>query len=162
MYTVGVLTVSDSASKGQREDKTGPFICEAMEQQSFNVLVHKIVPDDKAKIGNILREWCDKTAVDLILTTGGTGPSPTDVTPEATKAVIEKELPGIPEALRIKGMEFTPMAILSRACCGIRGKSLIINLPGSLSAVQQGLEIIMPVLKHLIAKIKGDMTRCGG
>ncbi len=161
VYTAGVLTVSDSASRGEREDTAGPYIVRKLEENHCNVLLHKAVPDNSEQIEKTLMDWCNRADVDLIITTGGTGPSPTDVTPDATMAVIEREIPGIPEAMRLKGLESTPRAMLSRAVAGIRGGTLIINLPGSPSAVKQGMKVILPVLGHLMDKIKGDPTPCG-
>ena len=131
-----------------------------LEQHGYNVLLHKTVPDEIPDIRDILITWIDRTSVDIIVTTGGTGLSPRDITPEATKSVIEREVPGIAEAIRIKGLDFTPRAMLSRGIAGVRGKTLIINLPGSPSAVAQGMDVILPVLKHALDKIKGDPTPC--
>ncbi len=161
MYTAGILTISDSASKGEKEDIAGPSISGLLEENGFNVLLHKVIPDDRTRIEEVLTNWCDSAGVDLIITTGGTGLSPRDVTPEATLAVLQRIIPGIPEAMRIKGLESTPRAMLSRAVAGTRGETLIINLPGSMSAVRQGMDVILPVLKHLLDKVKGDPRPCG-
>ncbi len=160
MYTAGVLTVSDSAARGDRRDESGPAIRRLLEQHGYNVLLHKTVPDEVQDVRDILIKWIDKTSLDIIITTGGTGLSPRDITPEATKSVIEREVPGIAEAIRIRGLDSTPRAVLSRGVAGVRGKTLIINLPGSPSAVVQGMEVILPVLKHALDKIKGDPTPC--
>jgi len=161
VYTAGVLTVSDSAARGDRSDESGPVICQILERHGYNVLLHKTVPDEVHDVRDILIKWTDNTSLDIIITTGGTGLSPRDITPEATKSVIEREVPGIAEAIRIKGLDSTPRAMLSRGVTGVRGKTLIINLPGSPSAVIQGMEVILPVLKHALDKIKGDATLCG-
>jgi molybdenum cofactor synthesis domain-containing protein len=124
------------------------------------VLVRKIVPDEIQQVKNVLIKWTDDISLDIIITTGGTGLSPRDITSEITKSIIEREVPGIAEAIRIKGLDFTPRAMLSTAVAGVRNKTLIINLPGSPSAVIQGMEVILPVLKHASDKIKGDPTPC--
>jgi len=159
-YTAGVLTVSDSAARGERIDESGPLISHLLEQHGYRVLLHKILPDEEEDIRRILIKWIDEVAVDVILTTGGTGLAPRDVMPEATRSVIRQEIPGIAEAIRIGGLNFTPKAMLSRGVSGVRGKTLIINLPGSPRAVKQGTEIILPILKHAMDKIKGDPTPC--
>ena len=160
MYTAGILTVSDSATRGHRIDESGPVIRCLLEQHGYNVFLRKTVPDEKKEIRKVLIKWIDEASPDLILTTGGTGLTPRDVTPEATKSLIEREVPGIAEAVRIRGLDFTPRAMLSRGVAGVRGKTLIINLPGSPAAVAQGMEVILPVLKHALDKIKGDTTPC--
>lgn len=160
-YTAGILTVSDGVSRGEKEDTAGPAISRVLSENGFNVLVRKTVPDERVKIEDMITHWCDVTGLDLVITTGGTGPSPRDVTPEATLAVLHRLIPGIPEAMRLRGLESTPRAMLSRAVAGTRGESLIINLPGSLSAVNQAMEVISPVLRHLLDKLKGDPTPCG-
>jgi molybdopterin adenylyltransferase len=160
VYTAGVLTVSDSAARGNRRDESGPVIRHLLEQHGYNVLLHKTVPDEVQNVRGILIKWIDNVSLDVIITTGGTGLSPRDITPEATKSIIERDVPGIAEAVRIRGLDSTPRAMLSRGVAGVRGKTLIINLPGSLSAVVQGMEVIFPVLKHALDKIKGDPTPC--
>jgi molybdopterin adenylyltransferase len=160
VYTAGVLTVSDSAARGDVSDESGPVIRHLLKQHGYNVLLHKTVPDEVQDVRDILITWIDRTSVDIIVTTGGTGLFPRDITPEATKSVIEREVPGIAEAIRIKGLDFTPRAMLSRGVTGVRGKTLIINLPGSPLAVVQGMDVILPVLKHALDKIKGDTTCC--
>jgi molybdopterin adenylyltransferase len=160
VYTAGVLTVSDSTARGSRRDESGPIIRHLLEQHGYSVPLYKTVPDEIQDIKDILIKWTDNASLDIIVTTGGTGLFPRDITPEATKSIIEREVPGIAEAIRIRGLDYTPMAILSRGIAGVRGKTLIINLPGSPSAVTQGMEVILPVLKHASDKIKGDPTPC--
>ncbi len=157
MITVAVLTLSDKGSKGEREDKSGPAIA-GMLKGFGEVKYYDILPDDRDLIKNKLIEYVNK--VDLILTTGGTGLSPRDVTPEATIDVIEREIPGITEAMRMEGLKKTNRAMLSRAVAGVKGQTLIINLPGSPTAVRENLEVIMDVIPHAIEKIKGDTKEC--
>jgi molybdopterin adenylyltransferase len=158
MITVAVLTLSDKGSKGEREDASGPLIREMLKGIDAVVKYYDILPDEKELIKEKLIEY--GKLVDLILTTGGTGLSPRDVTPEATIEVIEKQIPGIAEAMRIEGLKKTRRAMLSRAVAGVRGKTLIINLPGSPKAVKENLEIILGVLPHAVEKIKGDTSEC--
>lgn len=158
MIKVAILTLSDKGSRGEREDRSGPAIEEILKGIGAEIQHYEILPDEKELIVDKLIEYSG--AVDLILTTGGTGLSPRDITPEATKEVIEREIPGIPEIMRIEGMKKTPRAILSRAVAGVRGKALIINLPGSPVAVKENLEVIMDVIPHAIEKIKGDTSEC--
>lgn len=158
---ISVLTASDRCSKKLCEDKSGPLISELLSDMA-ETAEYVIVPDEKEKISGELIRLSDEVKSDIIFTTGGTGFAPRDVTPEATKAVIEKEVPGIPEAIRAKSLEITPKAMLSRATAGIRGKTLIINLPGSPKAVRESLEVVMPVLKHAVETLSGDTQNCGG
>lgn len=158
MITVAVLTLSDKGSKGEREDASGPMIREMLKGIDAEVKYYDILPDEKELIKGKLIEY--GKLVDLILTTGGTGLSPRDVTPEATIEVIDRQIPGIAEAMRIEGLKKTRRAMLSRAVAGVRGKTLIINLPGSPKAVKENLEIILGVLPHAIEKIKGDTSEC--
>ena len=158
MITVAVLTLSDKGAEGHREDLSGPMIGEMLKGIGAEVKYYGILPDEKGIIEERLREYSEK--VDLILTTGGTGLSPRDVTPEATREVIEREIPGIAEAMRVEGLKKTPRSMLSRAVAGVRGKALIINLPGSPKAVQESLGVILDVLPHAIEKIKGSQSNC--
>jgi molybdopterin adenylyltransferase len=158
MITVAVLTLSDKGSKGEREDASGPMIREMLKGIDAEVKYYDILPDEKELIKEKLIEYC--RLADLVLTTGGTGLSPRDVTPEATIEVIERQIPGIAEAMRIEGLKKTRRAMLSRAVAGVRGKTLIINLPGSPKAVKENLEIILGVLPHAVEKIKGDTSEC--
>jgi len=151
MISVGVLTISDSASRGERRDVSGATIRTLIAQLPKAVVsVGAIVPDEREQIATVLREWCDDKKLKLILTTGGTGLAPRDVTPEATLSVIEREAPGIAEAMRSISLQYTPMAMLSRGVAGVRGRTLIINLPGSPKAVKECLEYVLPVLSHAI------------
>jgi len=160
MIRVGILTVSDRASRGQREDLSGKVIREIVGQLPAQVVKYTVVPDDRARIEKELMRISEQ--VDLVLTTGGTGLSPKDVTPEATAHVIEKVVPGISEAMRMEGLKHTPYALLSRAIAGVRKTSLIINLPGSPKAVRENLEIILPAIPHAIETLKGEGGECAG
>jgi molybdenum cofactor synthesis domain-containing protein len=158
MITIAILTLSDKGSKGEREDKSGPAIEEAMKGIG-EVRHYEVLPDEKNLIKERLLYYSDK--VDLILTTGGTGLSPRDVTPEATLDVIEREIPGISETMRMEGLKKTRRSMLSRAVAGVRGRTMIINLPGSPAAVKENLEVIIDVIPHAIEKIKGSQEECG-
>ncbi len=158
MITVAVLTLSDKGSKGEREDLSGPLIADLLKPIGADLKYYGILPDEKELIKEKLIEYCGK--VDLILTTGGTGLAPRDVTPDATLEVIDREVSGIAEVMRGEGFKKTSRAVLSRAVAGIKGNTLIINLPGSPKAVKETLEIILDVIPHAIEKIKGDTTEC--
>ncbi len=155
---VAILTVSDKGSTGEREDLSGPALAEALEGKA-QVLIQEIVPDEFEEIRAKLLSYCDQE-LDLVFTTGGTGFAPRDVTPEATQAVVERQTPGITEAIRAKSMEITPMAMLSRATAGIHGKTLIINLPGSPKAAVECLEVFLPVMNHAVETLRGDAFEC--
>jgi molybdopterin adenylyltransferase len=161
MFTLGVLTISDKGSRGEREDESGKVIREMLGAIDVRVVKYDIVPDEVELISARLMEWADKEGVDLILTTGGTGLSPRDVTPEATLAVLDRVAPGFAEAMRAESQRKTTMAMLSRAVAGMRGCSLIINLPGSPRAVRECLEVIMPALPHAIEVLRGEVGECG-
>ena len=161
MYKVGIITISDKGASGTRTDQSGPVLKENIEKAGLVVSSMKIVPDDLNQIKTTLIELCDKDNLDLLLTTGGTGLSPRDVTPEATIEVIEKEAPGFSEAIRILGLKSTPHSIISRGVSGIRGRTLIINLPGSPKGAREGLDAILPSIPHSLAKLKGDPADCG-
>jgi molybdenum cofactor synthesis domain-containing protein len=156
-----VLTVSDKGAAGQREDLSGPAISRMLEPLGAEVVAADIVPDERGAIAARLRHYADSLGCDLVLTTGGTGLSPRDVTPEATRDVVDRLVPGIPEAMRASGLAKTPMAMISRAAAGIRNRTLIINLPGSPRAVQENLETIIPVLPHALEILSGRGGECG-
>lgn len=157
---VAILTMSDRGARGEREDKSGEVIKEMVKALPGEVLAYEVIPDEKYIIKDRLIKFSDEIGVDLILTTGGTGVSPRDVTPDATLEVIEKELPGFAEAMRIEGLKKTPRAMISRAVAGIRGATLIINLPGSPKAVKENLKVILEAIPHTIEKVKGDTSEC--
>jgi molybdopterin adenylyltransferase len=161
MFTLGVLTISDKGSRGEREDESGKVIREMLGAINVRVVKYDIVPDEGKLISERLIEWADKEGIDLILTTGGTGLSPRDVTPEATLAILDRVAPGFAEAMRAESQRKTTMAMLSRAVAGTRGCTLIINLPGSPRAVRECLEVIMPALPHAIEVLRGQVGECG-
>ena len=152
MIQVGILTVSDRSARGERADASGPALAQAVADRlpGAAVTVTGIVPDDRAAISSTLIDWSDRLQIDLILTTGGTGFAPRDVTPEATRAVLHREAPGLAEAMRAESLLITPHAMLSRAVTGIRGRTLIVNLPGSPKGAVENLGIILPILPHAI------------
>ena len=151
MIRVGVLTISDRATRGKAEDKSGPATAEVVRSNlEAEIVLQELIPDERSMIEETLRRWCDEAQIDLALTTGGTGFAPRDVTPEATQAVIERPAPGFAEAMRAASLLVTPHAMLSRAVSGIRGQTLIINLPGSPKAVREHLAVILPALPHAI------------
>ncbi|MEW6358319.1 MAG: molybdopterin adenylyltransferase [Planctomycetota bacterium] len=158
MIRAAILVVSDSASAGTRADACGDIIAQMLGDIESEIVEREIVPDERDEIEAALVRFCAEA--DLIVTTGGTGVSPRDVTPEATRAVIEKELPGFGEAMRAKGLEKTPHAILSRATAGTRGGTLIVNLPGSPKAVRECLEAVLPAIPHCIEIAKGQGGEC--
>ncbi|MGB9791897.1 MAG: MogA/MoaB family molybdenum cofactor biosynthesis protein [Thermacetogeniaceae bacterium] len=157
---IAILTASDKGSRGEREDLSAQVIREMLVPLGGEVVAYDIVPDEKEQLIAKMVECADGKGVDLILTTGGTGLSPRDVTPEATKEVIDREIPGIAEAMRAAGLKHTPHAMLSRAVAGSRGKTLIINLPGSPRAVRENLEVILPVLPHALETLQGRGGEC--
>ena len=158
-YRVVVITISDKGSKGERIDTSGPALRQMLEK-TFDVTGVIIVPDEFDLIARIIREQVDEHAVDLVLTTGGTGVGPRDVTPEATRSIIEKDLPGFAEAMRMESYRITPHALISRAVCGIRGQSIIINLPGSPKAAVECLSFVEATLPHALEKLKGSPAEC--
>ncbi|QER42239.1 MogA/MoaB family molybdenum cofactor biosynthesis protein [Thermodesulfobacterium sp. TA1] len=160
MIKVGILTLSDKGFKGEREDKSGKLLKTLVEKEGWLVEKYLILPDEKEKIVETLKAWTDEARLDLILTNGGTGVYPRDVTPEATREVIEKEIPGIPEFIRYISYPLTPMAALTRGVAGVRGKTLIINLPGSPKAIEEIFPNLIAIIKHAVEKIKGDPSEC--
>jgi molybdopterin adenylyltransferase len=156
-----VITISDKGFRGEREDKSGPEITMMLRDIGLNIVETKIIPDEKDQIIKTLIDFADIKGIDLIITTGGTGVSPRDVTPDATLEVIDKEVPGMAEAMRRASVVKTPHAMISRAVVGIRGNSLIVNLPGSPKAARENLAVILPALKHAVEKIRGDDAECG-
>jgi molybdopterin adenylyltransferase len=159
-YRVAVLTVSDKGSRGERDDLSGLAVEEAAQEKGWRVEVRDIVPDELGDIEARLRHYSDELGVDLVLTTGGTGLSPRDVTPEATRRVIDREAPGFAEAMRAASLRSTPHAMLSRAVSGIRGSTLIVNLPGSPRGARENLEVILPALPHGLEKLRGNGGEC--
>lgn len=160
MIRTAIITLSDKGSKGEREDESGPAIRAMVAGIGAVVEHYEVIPDEKALIAETLARLSDSCTIDLILTTGGTGVAPRDVTPEATLSVIDRELPGIAEAMRSKSLKKTPHAMISRAVAGVRKQTLIINLPGSPRAVRENLAVVLPALSHAIEKIKGDPSDC--
>ena len=156
----GVLTMSDKASRGERIDESGRVAAEMLEGEGFTILRQEIVPDDRLKIIETLREWVDGDGLSLIVTSGGTGVSPTDVTPQAMEEVLDYEVPGFAEAMRAESLKKTPHAMISRAMAGVRRTCLIINLPGSPRGVRENLSVILPALKHAVSKLGGDTSDC--
>ena len=154
MYNLGVLTISDKGARGEREDTSGQVIKDILVPMGLVVTRYEIIPDERDIISEKLAEWADGGEVDLLVTTGGTGLGPRDVTPEATNAVVHRSVPGIPEAMRQSGLRHTPMAMLSRAAAGIRGSCLIINLPGSPGAVHENLESVTEAIAHALETLK--------
>ena len=155
MIRAVVITVSDRSSRGEQDDVSGAVLIELLKESGAQVVASEIVPDDLTPLSEKLCMYADRSDVNLIVTTGGTGFSPRDNTPEATRAVIQREAPGLAEAMRVKSLEKTPQAMLSRGVCGIRSEALIINLPGSPKGVRECFEVIKPVLHHAIALLAG-------
>ena len=161
MFTAGILTISDKGSRGERQDRSGEAIREILPSIDARIVNYEIVPDEKELIVKKLVKWVDEDNLDVLITTGGTGLTPRDVTPEATLAVVDRIVPGIAEAMRVESLKKTPMAMLSRAVVGTRGKCLIINLPGSPNAVRECLEVVLPALPHAVETLKGQAGECG-
>ncbi|HIJ80804.1 MAG TPA: MogA/MoaB family molybdenum cofactor biosynthesis protein [Desulfuromonadales bacterium] len=157
-----ILTLSDKGSRGERVDESGPALASWLAERDVHTAQSLVIADEFERIAEVLIEWADSKAFDLILTTGGTGVSPRDVTPEATLMIVERVVPGIGELMRLRSLDKTPMASLSRSVAGIRGRALIINLPGSPKGALENLEAVWPVLGHAIEKIRGGEDDCGG
>jgi molybdopterin adenylyltransferase len=155
-----IVTVSDRSSRGEREDASGAAIEAVLTQNGFDVSRRIIIPDEVPIIQSVLRRFADEQKVALIVTTGGTGVSPRDVTPEATMAVLDRVVPGMAEAMRASSLQKTPHAMISRAVAGIRGWTLIVNLPGSPGGAIENLNVLLPALPHALQKIQGDMSDC--
>jgi molybdenum cofactor synthesis domain-containing protein len=159
MFRLGILTISDKGSRGERHDVSGQVIRDSLSFLVDSYIAkYEVVPDERDVIAGKLADWADEGSVDIILTTGGTGLSQRDVTPEATMSILDKVAPGFTEAMRAKTFSLTPMAMLSRAVAGVRGKCLIINLPGSPQAVRECLGVVLPVIPHAVEIIQGEVT----
>ena len=161
-FTAAVVTVSDRSFRGERPDGRGPVVKELLEQAGYQVVRTEIGPDEQGEIEALLRALADREDVALAVTTGGTGFAPRDVTPEATIAVCQRMTPGIPEAMRLASLGVTPRAMLSRAAAGIRGRTLIVNLPGSPKAARENLEAVLPALDHGLVMLRGGTADCAG
>ncbi len=160
-FSFAVLTMSDKGSRGERQDTSGQYLQDKLSEEGYLLQSYQVVPDDRKTIIEALITLVDVQKIALIVTTGGTGVSPSDITPEAMTSVIEREIPGMAEAMRSASLLKTPRAMLSRGKAGIRKESLIINLPGSLKAVRENLEVVLPVLPHALEKIRGSESDCG-
>ena len=158
-FSIGVLTLSDKGARGEREDQSGRVVQE-MVATLGRITQYQVIPDEEELIVQTLVDWIDRQGVDLVITTGGTGLTPRDITPEATARVLDREIPGMAEAMRRASMEKTPHAMLSRALAGVRRQSLIINLPGSPKGARENLQVVLPALEHALCKLKGDPSDC--
>jgi len=155
---VAVLTVSDEGAAGRREDTSGGLIVDWVGGQGYDLSARDIVPDESDLIAGVLARWSDSGGTDLIITTGGTGLGPRDITPEATRSVLEREAPGIAEAIRADGRAKTPFSVLSRGLCGVRGTTLIVNLPGSTGGVRDGVDTLAPLIEHTVQLLRNEET----
>ncbi len=160
MIKAAVFTISDKGSRGEREDFSGPAVMEMLKGAAAEIVHYEIIPDEIEIIMDRFIRFSKSGVADLIVTTGGTGVSPRDVTPDATKEVIDRELPGMAEAMRAESLKKTPHAMISRAVCGIRGRTLIINLPGSLKGATENLAVVLPAIPHAVEKICGSDAEC--
>ena len=158
MIRVAILTISDRSYRGERPDSSGPALMDYSLSQNWEVITSRIVPDEKEQITSVMQEWISGNSIDIILTTGGTGFAPRDITPEATLEVIEKLAPGLAEAMRLSSLQKTPHAMLTRGVCGIAGRTLIINLPGSPRAAVENLQAVASVLQHAIELLQESPT----
>jgi len=158
MIRFGILTLSDRSSRGERADSSGPALANLIQAEGWSVVKQSLLPDEESAIREILISWTDSGEIDIILTTGGTGFSPRDVTPEATRAVVEREAPGLAEAMRAASLKVTPHAMLSRIVAGIRKRTIIINLPGSPKGAVENLRVVIPVLPHAVQLLHEDPT----
>jgi molybdenum cofactor synthesis domain-containing protein len=156
----GVLTVSDKGYKGNRRDESGDVAAKMLEDKGYSVFEREVVPDDRSQIAGTLKAWADDKELSLIVTSGGTGLSPRDVTPQAMEEVIDYEVPGMAEAMRAASLKKTPHAMISRAMVGVRKSCLIINLPGSPKGAEENLQVLLPALDHALSKLLGDPTDC--
>lgn len=159
-FRAGVLTISTKGSQGRREDESGELAARMLQEEGFSVIKKGIVPDERQQIVDTLVEWVDNLGLSLIITSGGTGLSPTDVTPQAMERAVDYQVPGMAEAMRAESLKKTPHAMISRAVVGVRGSCLIINLPGSPSGVKDNLTVLLPALKHALSKLGGDPSEC--
>ena len=159
-FHAGVLTISDKGSQGLRKDESGEIVASMLDKQGFPVLNREIVPDDHRQIAGTLVKWVDENGLSLIVTSGGTGLSPSDVTPQAMEKVIDYQVPGMAEAMRAASLKKTPHAMISRAMVGVRKTCLIINVPGSPAGAMENLSVVLPALNHALSKLSGDTSDC--
>lgn len=159
-FHAGVLTISDKGSQGLRMDKSGEIVAGMLDEQGFPVLYREIVPDNHRQIADTLVKWVDENGLSLIVTSGGTGLSPSDITPQAMEKVIDYQVPGMAEAMRAASLKKTPHAMISRAMVGVRKTCLIINVPGSPAGAMENLSVVLPALNHALSKLSGDTSDC--